>query len=97
MSDGRIAICDCLLRFANRVAMKPNCGETAGDSSHKHGHQSVWWPSSVPREEPFALASRLALHEPLKSPEPFQVVSQLPTKFGRHLVQAEGCSSGSSC
>jgi hypothetical protein len=25
--------------------MKPNCGETAGDSSHKHGHQSSRRPA----------------------------------------------------
>jgi hypothetical protein len=40
----RIAICDCLLRFANRVSTKLNWGETGGDSSHKHGPQSPWRP-----------------------------------------------------
>jgi hypothetical protein len=44
LSNGRIAICDCLLRFANRMSMKPNYGETGGDSSHKHGRQSPWRP-----------------------------------------------------
>jgi hypothetical protein len=45
VSDGRIAICDCLLRFANRVSTKLHWGETGGDSSHKHGPQSPGRPS----------------------------------------------------
>jgi hypothetical protein len=39
-----IAVCYCLLRFANRVSTKLNWGETGGDSSHKHGPQSPWRP-----------------------------------------------------
>jgi hypothetical protein len=45
VSNGRIAICDCLLRFANRVSTKLHWGETGGDSPHKHGPQSTWRPS----------------------------------------------------
>jgi hypothetical protein len=45
MSDVPIVVCYCLLRFANRVAMKSNRDETGVAASHKHGRQSPWRPS----------------------------------------------------
>jgi hypothetical protein len=44
MSNGRIAICDGLRRFANRAVMKPNRDEIEGEASHNHGRQSAWRP-----------------------------------------------------
>jgi hypothetical protein len=45
MSDVPIVVCYCLLRFANRVAMKSNRDETGVAASHKHGRQSPWLPA----------------------------------------------------
>jgi len=44
VSDGRLAVCCCLLRFANRRAMKPNRDASGVGACHERDRQSPWLP-----------------------------------------------------
>jgi hypothetical protein len=45
MSNGRIAICCCLLRFANRAANKATRNERSAAAARDHDRQSSWRPA----------------------------------------------------
>jgi hypothetical protein len=42
MSNGRIAICDCLLRFANLLSKKPNRVDGGAEFDRIHNRQRPW-------------------------------------------------------